>query len=104
MKDEILETSTKHPIFALITVFLLLTFLLVVIAWFLAEFKAKRWGNDYVYLKRLVAESKVTQEHYTLISKEFDDLDWNTEDEHRLKQFLWAEFQYKFREMSKYKL
>ena len=89
-----------RALFIIIFIFMLL----FVAAWLLAEFKSKRWGNDYIYLKRLIAESKVTQENYILISKEFDDLDWNTEDEHRLKQFLWAEFQYKFREMSKYKL
>ena len=89
-----------RALFIIIFIFMLL----FVAAWLLAEFKSKRWGNDYIYLKRLVAESKVTQENYILISKEFDDLDWNTEAEHRLKQFLWAEFQHKFREMSKYKL
>ena len=104
MKDEILEVSTKHPIFALITVFLLLTFLLVVVAWFLSEFKAKRFKQNCIYLRSLIMSLDVNFENYLLIKKEYNELDCVSDSDCREKRKIFMDWQAKFKDVSPYKV
>jgi hypothetical protein len=85
-----------------IIIFALMT--LAVLAWFLCEFKARRFRNEVIYLDNLIKRSPITAEAYTEINEAFNDLDCITTAEEKQKKSLWTGFQIKFYRISPYRI
>jgi hypothetical protein len=85
-----------------IIIFALMT--LAVLAWFLCEFKARRFRNECIYIENLIKRSVVTPSAYLEINQALNELDCITDNEERRKKSLWAGFQFKFRDISPYKI
>jgi hypothetical protein len=85
-----------------ITIFAIIS--LAVVAFFLCQFKARRFNNEVIYLENLIKRSPVTPEAYTEINEAFNELDCITTIEEKRKKSLWGGFQFKFRDISPYKI
>ena len=84
------------------TLFIALAMFLIILAYGLAEFKAKRFKNSCIYLEELVKRSDVNEENYTVINQEFNNLDAISDQDVKRKRSLWSGFQFKFKEVSPY--
>ena len=84
------------------TLFIALAMFLIILAYGLTEFKAKRFKNSCIYLEELVKRSDVNEENYTVINQEFNNLDAISDQDVKRKRSLWSGFQFKFKEVSPY--
>jgi|ERR1035437_7463283 hypothetical protein len=93
-----------HPVISAIFWLALAVMAIMIISWYLAEFKAKRWNNDYLLLQSLIYDSDVNKESYDCICQDFDNMNYNNEAEHKMMRSLWTDFQIKFKELSHYNI
>ena len=90
-----------------LTLIFLLVFIamfIIVAAWLLAEFEARSFNNECIYVDQLIKRSDVTTQAYDDITGALNDLQPNSETDKKRKKSLWAGFMYKFRNISEYKI
>ena len=88
----------------LIFLLLFIAMFIIVAAWLLAEFKARSFNNECIYVDQLIKRSNVTAQAYDDISGALNDLEPYSEADSKRKKSLWAGFIYKFRDIQKYKI